>query len=76
MYRPVVTDFLSQPGHLLIDGDFVAAASGKRLPVINPANGQQIAQVAEADAEDVDRAVRAAPLKGPGRPSRRLSARV
>jgi phenylacetaldehyde dehydrogenase len=34
--------------------------SGKRFAVFDPATGQQIAQVAEADAPDVDLAVAAA----------------
>ncbi|HHH9268726.1 TPA: aldehyde dehydrogenase family protein [Pseudomonas aeruginosa] len=57
---PEVVDFLGRPGQLLIDGDFVEAASGKRLEVINPANEKIIATVAEADAVDTDRAVQAA----------------
>ncbi len=43
-----------------INGEWVASASGKTLPVENPANGQVIAHVAASDAEDVDRAVQAA----------------
>ena len=43
-----------------IDGQFVEAADGKRYDVINPANGQTLATVAECGAEDVDRAVSAA----------------
>lgn len=45
---------------LLIDGQWVDAASGKTFATINPATGGEIAQVAEADREDVDRAVAAA----------------
>jgi acyl-CoA reductase-like NAD-dependent aldehyde dehydrogenase len=55
-----VREFLSRGGKLLIDGQLVAAASGKFFPVYNPATGTVIANVAEADAEDVDRAVKAA----------------
>lgn len=43
-----------------IDGRFVDAASGKRFASINPATGEVLAEVAEGDAEDIDRAVRAA----------------
>ncbi|MGF6282847.1 aldehyde dehydrogenase family protein [Pseudomonas silensiensis] len=57
---PAVADFLLQPGLLLIDGKFVESASGKQLDVINPANEQVIAKVAEADVEDTHRAVKAA----------------
>ncbi|MGZ8217702.1 aldehyde dehydrogenase family protein [Methylomagnum sp.] len=45
---------------LLIDGQWVDAASGKTFETLNPATGDVIAQVAEADKEDVDRAVKAA----------------
>lgn len=43
-----------------IDGKFVPAASGRRFATINPATGATLAEVAEGDAEDIDRAVRAA----------------
>ncbi|MEU4234502.1 aldehyde dehydrogenase family protein [Nonomuraea sp. NPDC026600] len=55
-----VEDFISTPRQLFIDGRWVDAASGKTFATPNPATGQMLAQVAEADAEDVDRAVRAA----------------
>src|SRR6266851_3429255 len=45
---------------LLINGKWVDAASGKTFPTINPSTGEVIAQVAEADAADVDKAVAAA----------------
>jgi len=45
---------------LLINNEWVNSASGKTFPTINPATGEVITQVAEADAADVDRAVRAA----------------
>lgn len=43
-----------------IDGKFVDAASGKTFDSVNPATGAVLAQVAEGDAEDVNRAVAAA----------------
>ena len=43
-----------------INGQWVDAASGKTLDVINPANEEVIARVPASDAEDVDRAVEAA----------------
>ena len=55
-----VREFLGRGGKLLIDGKLVAAASGKSFPVYNPATGTVVANVAEGDAEDVDRAVKAA----------------
>jgi phenylacetaldehyde dehydrogenase len=45
---------------MFIDGKWVAAASGKTFPVYNPATGEVLAQVAEGDREDIDRAVKAA----------------
>jgi aldehyde dehydrogenase (NAD+) len=46
--------------NLLIDGKWVKAASGKTFKTINPATGEVIAEVAEADRADVDKAVAAA----------------
>jgi 4-(gamma-glutamylamino)butanal dehydrogenase len=43
-----------------IDGELVDAASGETFDRVNPATGEVIARVAAGDAEDVDRAVRAA----------------
>jgi acyl-CoA reductase-like NAD-dependent aldehyde dehydrogenase len=48
------------PGRLFIDGQWVDAASGATFEVMNPARGEQLTDVAEAAAEDVDRAVLAA----------------
>ena len=49
-----------EPHDLLIDGRRVPAASGRSFETLNPANGDVIARVAEADATDVDAAVRSA----------------
>jgi phenylacetaldehyde dehydrogenase len=57
--RPV-TQFLATPKKLLIDGKWVAAASGKTFEVKDPANGATIAYAAEGDKADIDAAVRAA----------------
>ena len=57
--RPV-TQFLATPKKLLIDGKWVAAASGKTFEVKDPANGAAIAYAAEGDEADIDAAVRAA----------------
>jgi phenylacetaldehyde dehydrogenase len=58
---------LGGPHHLLIDGERVPASSGREFETVDPATGRVIATVAEADAEDVDRAVAAArrALEGP-----------
>ncbi|KAK2999624.1 hypothetical protein RJ639_023258 [Escallonia herrerae] len=45
---------------LLINGQFVDAASGKTFPTLDPRTGEVIAHVAEADSEDINRAVSAA----------------
>jgi aldehyde dehydrogenase (NAD+) len=45
---------------LLINNEWVSSISGKTFPTINPATGEEIAQVAEADAADVNKAVKAA----------------
>ena len=43
-----------------IDGDFVVAKNHHRLPVFNPATGKRISELCEADADEVDAAVRSA----------------
>ncbi len=49
------------PRHeLFINGKFVAPASGTYFPSINPATEEQLTEIAEANAADVDAAVRAA----------------
>src|SRR5438270_5429315 len=45
---------------ILIDNKWVDSVSGKTFETINPATGEVIAKVAEADAADVDLAVKAA----------------
>lgn len=48
------------PKKLFIGGRFVESASGKTFSTVNPATGEEIISVYEADKEDVDRAVTAA----------------
>ncbi len=43
-----------------IGGQWVASASGETLPVIDPSTGETFDQLARGNAEDIDRAVRAA----------------
>jgi len=45
---------------MLINGQWVEAASGKTFPTYNPATGEVLARVAEGDREDIERAVKAA----------------
>jgi aldehyde dehydrogenase (NAD+) len=49
-----------QPAKLLIAGKSEEALSGKTFPVWEPAFGEELAQVAEGAAADIDRAVRVA----------------
>jgi phenylacetaldehyde dehydrogenase len=56
-----VAPFLrSSPKKLFIGGRWVEAASGKTFATLDPSNGEVLAEVAEGDREDVDRAVKAA----------------
>ena len=45
---------------LLIDNRWIASESGKTFATVNPSTGEEICQVAEADAADVEKAVKAA----------------
>src|SRR4051794_15555717 len=45
---------------LLIDGGWTKSASGKTIPVVNPATGETIGNVAHAGRADLDRALKAA----------------
>ncbi len=47
-------------GRMLIDGEWVDAASGKTFETVYPGTGETIAHVAAGEREDVDRAVQAA----------------
>lgn len=51
---------IAEPTKLLVDGEWLEPASGKRYDDVNPTTGETAARVAEAGAEDVDRAARAA----------------
>lgn len=59
---------------LFIDGEWVDAASGKTFTTPNPATGQTLAEVAEADRADIEKAVAAARRAYEGKWSK-LSAR-
>jgi succinate-semialdehyde dehydrogenase / glutarate-semialdehyde dehydrogenase len=45
---------------LFINGAWTDSASGKTLPVLNPATGEPVGKVAHADRSDLDRALEAA----------------
>jgi aldehyde dehydrogenase (NAD+) len=53
-------DLLHDTQHLLIHGKRVPAASGRTFETVDPATEQVIARLAEADAADIDAAVRSA----------------
>ena len=54
--HPRVAEFIDKPRKMLINGKWTSAASGKNFPTYNPATGEVLAQVAEGDREDIDRA--------------------
>ncbi|MEI7864957.1 MAG: aldehyde dehydrogenase family protein [Chthoniobacterales bacterium] len=57
----VHTDITIKPRYeLFIGGKFVKPSSGKYFPSINPATEKQHAEIAQASAADVDKAVKAA----------------
>ena len=62
----VAVDWRAEAGRLnfrnnaFIAGEFMPAASGRRFACTSPIDGAVLVQVAECDAEDIDRAVRAA----------------
>jgi aldehyde dehydrogenase (NAD+) len=58
---------------MLIGGQWVDSTSGKTFATINPATGDSICEVAEADATDVDRAVAAARKALESKPWARMS---
>ncbi len=66
--HPNLQKFLSKKIHpMLIGGHWVESTSGKTFKTHNPATGEVLGMVAEANAQDVDRAVLAArkALDGP-----------
>jgi len=58
--EPKVNEFVRGEHRLLIDGDWVDSASGKIFETINPADEEHLTHIARGEAEDIDRAVRAA----------------
>lgn len=62
------------PAQLFIDGQYVDAQGPERLTVLNPATGQRLGEAPAAQAEDVDRAVKAARRAFEEGPWRKMSA--
>ena len=58
--RPETREFLAAEHRNLIGGEWLPAASGRTLGVVDPATGREVTRVAESDAPDIDRAVAAA----------------
>ena len=58
--EPVSSKVKVKHTECFIGGRWVPAASGKTFATYNPATEEEIAQVAEGDAEDIDRAAKAA----------------
>jgi len=71
---PRVASFIEKPRPMLINGQWVMAASGKTFPTYNPATGEVLAEIAEGDREDVDRAVKSARRAFDSGPWRKLTA--
>jgi acyl-CoA reductase-like NAD-dependent aldehyde dehydrogenase len=57
---PAAREFLSRPQQLLIGDERADAADGATFSTLDPSSGREIATVAQAGAEDVERAVGAA----------------
>ena len=59
--HPAPTSAARIPSPLhFIDNHLVAPAGGQTIPVVDPSDGRVFAQIARGNAEDIDRAVRAA----------------
>ncbi len=59
---------------LLINNQWVASESGRTFATVSPSTGEEICQVAEADAADVDKAVEAARAAFEHGPWRKMNA--
>ncbi|MGX2959034.1 aldehyde dehydrogenase family protein [Peribacillus sp. JNUCC 23] len=66
--------FLQSPKKLYINGEFVESVSKKTFSTPNPATGEKLADVYEADKEDINLAVRAARNAFDNGPWSRMSA--
>src|SRR5262249_26359182 len=77
--QPVKNDAQSsvkiEPTKMQIEGKWLDAQSGRTFATINPATEEVIADVAQGDKEDIDKAVQAARKAFEDGPWRRMSAR-
>ena len=60
LLTPTETKAAPSATKLLINNRWIASESGKTFGTINPSTGEEICQVAEAGAADVEKAVKAA----------------
>src|SRR6266436_8884689 len=58
--HPAAAGFVAKRGKLLINNQWTDAASGKTFATYDPSTGEVLANVAEGDKVDIDRAVAAA----------------
>jgi phenylacetaldehyde dehydrogenase len=65
--------FIAKRGKILINNEWVDAASGKTFQTFNPATGEVLATLAEGDKEDIHRAVAAARKAFEGGPWRQMT---
>ena len=68
-----VGQFLNKSKKILIGGKWVEAHSGKTFATLNPATEEVLAQVAEGDSADIDKAVKSARLAFDDGPWRRMT---
>ncbi|GLO57368.1 aldehyde dehydrogenase family protein [Pseudomonas sp. DCB_AW] len=57
---PAVTAFLARQHGVFIHGHSIASQSSSTLAVVNPANGETLARIADANQADIDHAVSSA----------------
>jgi aldehyde dehydrogenase (NAD+) len=72
--KPRVQEFLKGTKKLLINGEWVEAASGKTFETLDPSTGKVLAMVSEAGSEDVDHAVKSARNAFENGPWKKMSA--
>ncbi|HEU5020682.1 MAG TPA: aldehyde dehydrogenase family protein [Bryobacteraceae bacterium] len=73
-FSPLMKPVALPSGRLLIGGEWRESLSGRRFPTVNPATEEEICQIAEADAADVDLAAAAARKAFEEGPWRRMPA--
>jgi aldehyde dehydrogenase (NAD+) len=72
VHAPTTSKFQNR---ILINNEWIESQSGKTFATINPCTGEEICRVSEADAADVDKAVKAARRAFDGGPWRKMNPR-